>query len=442
MFLKSTFTRKFIALAFTTACLLAAGTVFAQAAVCDSSTDYTAEGDRLAEEGDYAAAADAYYCALENDRRNPQLLLAHAESLTLSDHFLEAISSYALLADFYPDILQARLDELREQVGEEPDNLEALWLLANASYRLNNPDEAVIADVQRFLDATPDDPGALMMMATTARLNSEGYDAMNPLVLRAFEVAGDEAEMRGVIGWFEATFGTDVETGLLYMEESLEMEPNNPIIHWAQGDVLSWVVGDYEAAGESYLRGMEVSPYDYWLNDSYLYLVGTGLIDADEADVEAIAERYEAIIPPEYQTAFLLRSYAFIGVGNEVRAAEIIAEYADSLSDGVVDDDALAAGDNVEIATADGVVFRYELEASAGDTLTILVEDPEGETDPVLAILAPDGSGLAANDDINTMEGNPNSEITFTASEEGTYTLLVTYWDYSAGDFEVTVSEG
>lgn len=80
----------------------------------------------------------------------------------------------------------------------------------------------------------------------------------------------------------------------------------------------------------------------------------------------------------------------------------------------------------------------YEVELDRGHTVTITTEAVSGDLDTVLFLYDPNGNEVATNDDI--VRGNLNSQIVYTTTMGGTYTIEVTrYDDTSEGDYEIIV---
>ena len=84
----------------------------------------------------------------------------------------------------------------------------------------------------------------------------------------------------------------------------------------------------------------------------------------------------------------------------------------------------------------------YELELVEGDSIVIQTQSLSGDLDTMLTLYNPSGDIAYENDDINTDAGNYNSAISFTVDETGTYTLEITGYNESTGEYLVTVSTG
>lgn len=67
----------------------------------------------------------------------------------------------------------------------------------------------------------------------------------------------------------------------------------------------------------------------------------------------------------------------------------------------------------------------WKIELAAGTQLTVEVQAMDDRLDPQLFVYGVDNQLVAENDDIDLSGGNRNSRITFTASQGGIYTLLI-----------------
>ncbi|MBE9139829.1 PPC domain-containing protein [Nodosilinea sp. LEGE 07088] len=76
----------------------------------------------------------------------------------------------------------------------------------------------------------------------------------------------------------------------------------------------------------------------------------------------------------------------------------------------------------------------YSFEGSSGQIITITLDSTE--FDPVLALLAPDETEIAANDDFG---GTLNAQITLTLPEDGTYTVVARSYSGQGGDYDLVV---
>jgi hypothetical protein len=80
----------------------------------------------------------------------------------------------------------------------------------------------------------------------------------------------------------------------------------------------------------------------------------------------------------------------------------------------------------------------YELELQTGEVVTITTEAISGDLDTVLILYNPGGEEAASNDDRG--DGTYNSQIVYTVTQGGVYTIEVTRYDEtSQGDYRITV---
>jgi hypothetical protein len=85
--------------------------------------------------------------------------------------------------------------------------------------------------------------------------------------------------------------------------------------------------------------------------------------------------------------------------------------------------------------------FEFDLDLSAGDTVTISTEVTTGDLDTTITLFAPDGDEVAYNDDRG--DGTYNSLLTYTAESSGTYRIVIgRYDDSTRGEFTVLVQFG
>ncbi|MDX2140997.1 MAG: DVUA0089 family protein [Chloroflexota bacterium] len=82
---------------------------------------------------------------------------------------------------------------------------------------------------------------------------------------------------------------------------------------------------------------------------------------------------------------------------------------------------------------------EFDLDLEAGDTVTIVAESEDFDT--ILTLFNEDGDDVAENDDRG--DGTTNSEIVYTATEDGEYLIEVSrFGDSGSGEFVVTVIFG
>lgn len=82
---------------------------------------------------------------------------------------------------------------------------------------------------------------------------------------------------------------------------------------------------------------------------------------------------------------------------------------------------------------------RYTIQLAASQTVTITAEAISGGLDTVLGLFNAAGEEVAFNDDFG---GTLNSQIGYTAREAGTYTIVISNYPGSSGEYLLTISYG
>ncbi|MEO1068036.1 MAG: PPC domain-containing protein [Cyanobacteria bacterium J06638_6] len=96
----------------------------------------------------------------------------------------------------------------------------------------------------------------------------------------------------------------------------------------------------------------------------------------------------------------------------------------------------LAQADTVlqEAGTIYPAEATYSFEGSSGQVITITLDSTE--FDPVLALLDPNSTEIASNDDFG---GTLNAKVIVTLPEDGTYTVVARSFSGQGGDYDVVV---
>jgi hypothetical protein len=89
------------------------------------------------------------------------------------------------------------------------------------------------------------------------------------------------------------------------------------------------------------------------------------------------------------------------------------------------------------VDSSDEVTFDIDLEEN--QVVAITATAISGDLDTTLTLLDSDGAQVSANDDMDVVGGNYNSQIVYEAEESGTYTIVVTSYE-GTGEFVVTVA--
>lgn len=127
-----------------------------------------------------------------------------------------------------------------------------------------------------------------------------------------------------------------------------------------------------------------------------------------------------------------------------------ISSGTDFTGDNLVTGPALTVGDEaMGMISASETAIEYTLPLETGQTVTITMQQVNGNLDPYLILIGPDGSQVTDNDDAEeTVGGNTlNAQLTgFRAPSSGTYTIQATRFGEengsTSGQFHLSVTAG
>ncbi len=180
---------------------------------------------------------------------------------------------------------------------------------------------------------------------------------------------------------------------------------------------------DVEGAREAYAQSLETAPSI----DAY---TGRALLSVDQGEFEAAVDDLDAAIAlaPQEQIAslYLFRASVHTQAGDDEAASDYLT-YVQNMANDVQEGEPLVAEEVVEFEIAAGRVYALPFQATEGDLLTAAAAaDEAGGVDPLLVLLAADGTALAANDDrapddLRAVIGD------FPIPADGTYVLLLTH---------------
>lgn len=182
--------------------------------------------------------------------------------------------------------------------------------------------------------------------------------------------------------------------------------------------------GDSEGALAAYERALDAAPNI----DAYR---GRAVLRLQQQDFDAALEDIDAALAlnDESQEAglYLFRASVLTLQGDADAAAVDYFNYASTIASDVRQSDPLASDQARDVEMAAGRIYAIPFMAAEGDRLTAAAAAPEANTvDPLLILIALDGTPLAANDD-----RGPNdfrSLISdFPLPGAGTYILLLTH---------------
>ncbi len=230
--------------------------------------------------------------------------------------------------------------------------------------------------------------------------------------------------------WWEE----QVDSSMRDYERILERDPDNLYAILWRGNVLQYI-GNEDAAAEDFARALELDP-----ENPQVHLIMAEAYVAS-GDFEQALESLDIAADlgfSESPVLLDLRSEALGGLGDQEAAAAAYAAFVEAVATDVVEGEPLVAGETVDLEMVPGRAYRLPISAEAGTQLEIVTSGDPYEMDSFIALLAPDGTPVAGNDDSPRLDAViPSYEV----SESGEYTLLVTtYIGVGEGTLSVTLN--
>ena len=460
--------------------------------------DCTVKAGRAAFEADnYTEALSIYRCAYDSDNPNEQILLGIGRSaLMLNQYSLtantaEGAADAAGLSNREYGIEQ--IDALSAALAENPNSLPLMTQLAHWLWMRARDDEAMPL-YEAILDADP-----LNLFAITFRASSQAYldqldsaeegfsqatelapnndhvysiaattylDTGNPA--RAIEFADqaitlqpDEFAGRYVTrgdAYFDLQ---NYEAALSDYSQALVISPGMPIALVGQADAY-WHLDDNESGLDAVNQALEQNPdsiralliranlylstseHQMALNDFARVqeldpgntdaLIGLGHAAFNLADYTTAADYYQQAIASDSSSRRARAGYAAaLSALNDPGVAQALADLFRMAGNPM----ALAAAGKPQILPLDfDTVYFTEIEANAGDTISVSTESVEADRlDTALVVLA-NGEVVAYADDTNGYDAALDA---FVVPEAGTYTVVIGLLDAFNGDARLSV---
>jgi len=159
-------------------------------------------------------------------------------------------------------------------------------------------------------------------------------------------------------------------------------------------------------------------------------------------DLDAAIEDYTSAIEldPEMHDSYLGRGIAYREIEETAKAGVDFAKRIELLGE-TTSEDTLELGVSTDVDMSYGQVYHFTFEGKAGQRVDLLVKDvDQAGVDPLIALLDPDGTAIAGDDDTG---GVLDSLVeNFELPADGTYTLVVSHANGGyEGKLSVLVSE-
>jgi tetratricopeptide (TPR) repeat protein len=329
---------------------------------------------------------------------------------------------------------------------EEPEEIDVEELLSEGIDNLQSGDfESAVENMDLVLEVEPDNATAYLIRGV-ANAQLQEYDAAIDDFTSAIEISPWVYDYYVYRGDAYRLAGQETDA-LLDYDTAIDINPLNSQAFMNRGD-LYYELGDDEAGDFDDLMARAIESMVNQDNESALDF----LSEAIDLDVEGTM----------LAVAYYNRGSTYMGMGNERAALE---DYTDAieadenmdnayLARGTLyrmDDDLEAAGadyyqriilkgdenveesmevgDSIEIEMAYRRVYVIEFEGEEGQEITLSASEfGDTATDPLIALLDPDGNPIAGDDDTGLgMNGLDAMVEDFELPSDGTYTLLVSH---------------
>jgi tetratricopeptide (TPR) repeat protein len=151
---------------------------------------------------------------------------------------------------------QASFDVLEQALREFPDNIDILYSHALAAERIDRID-LLEQDLKKVLEKEPDHAHALNALGYTLADKTDRLQEALGYIQQALELAPEDPAILDSMGWVQYRLG-NLEESLKYLRRaSLELHDAEVAAHL--GEVL-WVSGDQEAAMEVWKKALDKDP--------------------------------------------------------------------------------------------------------------------------------------------------------------------------------------
>ena len=218
------------------------------------------------------------YAAMGNFRD----AIPHFEQALQSGTLRDSSAARSILgwAYFQDAEFEKARDLLTETVREQPDNMEALQLLASSHLSLNENKKVIelLSPLESDLGRSPD----LAFLLGTALIQDGQIERGGQLASTALQTR-DSAEARLTLGRARM-MRVDLMGAVQELERALELNPRLPTLNSTYGKLLRVMTREDEA-NQAFLRELEISPDDY---DSNLFH-GIYVYDSQQDYEEALA---------------------------------------------------------------------------------------------------------------------------------------------------------
>lgn len=422
------FRSRYLVLLFVLAALFMLSSVMAQAD-CPAGVDYLAQAETAYQEGDFSMAMQAYGCVLISDPFNDSVRVERLASAVEVGDYMTAYGDVFLLNNTTPQTILGQIAGAEEGQTKLRAFLAIFAVLPNYDLALSN--------VEHILAADPSSAFAYVIRAAAYEGLEDPENARSAFD-QAVALAPDNAQVYGLMA--AAQFSVfDIQGVRQNVTQAITLDPNIAQLYRLRG-FTSMVMGDPEAVLEDANRAIELDP------DYFAFYVLRGHAHHASGDPQSALADFDQVIAlaPQSGFGYALRAELKLQIGDNAAAALDILTAMELETINRIDGAALVTDSPATIPMTFGRVYHLPFEAQQGDRLTLSAISTEpGAVDPVIVIVAPDGTPLIYNDDADVEADVLDAIIAnFEAPADGTYVLMVSHArGGSEGNIEVLVAQ-
>lgn len=216
---------------------------------------------------------------------------------------------------------------------------------------------------------------------------------------------------------------SDIQTAIHFAPEDAYPATYRANLFTLQANIYA-ALEDTASALESYTEALDINPtVQTYTNRAFLFA-------QQESFDQAIADIDQAVALGGDQSPpflHLLRGFFNTSRGDSSGAAADYMDYATLIGTDVRQADAFNPDEPRQLEFAEGRVYLIPVTIDRPQNLSaIAVPGQDSQVDPLIILLAPDGTPMVANDD--TSNTDPSALIeSFPLASPGLYTLVVTY---------------
>jgi tetratricopeptide (TPR) repeat protein len=432
--------------------LVASAPSFAQSA-CDPAINHMRAGSEFYSAGSFEAAYASFSCFIElypadaYPQQNAEAFNMRGNALRELGDLPGAITEYSQALVIEPDYAIAFNNRgwasflSGDFDSALADYDSAIALDPTLAYAYNN--RGLIFQFQGVLRAAADDferaialgaeptPWAQYNLGLVRLVEGRQGNSLLPAETIEVEVEADSAALLMGIDAHEA--GQWRET-IAYMTDVIAADPDEPRAYYLRGRAYM-SLDDPQAAFADFNQLVVLAPaleFAYW--ERALAYAELGDFERAEADA-----RRAMRMNSSHVNNFIVRGTIAALRGDAARAGReflgvmLCNERSRTQHEGV------AIGQTVTLAMTEGLVYEVPLTLDAGQTISLSAASTQA--DPVISLLAPDGTPVAGDDDSGFMLNALIED--FTADTDGIYTLMVSHaGGGSEGIIAVTVLPG